>query len=308
MKQYLAAVSALLCLLSACAKPVDAPEPPPPGLVELRAVGMTFDGPTEIPSGWTRFRFENASPMIHFAMVDLPPPGIGLQELSDTLMDPFQAVMDAMNANDEEAVNAAFGTFPEWIGELQRRGGPGLVSPGLTAETTIYLAPGVYLLECYVKTNGVFHSTSPGEGQFGMVLPVTVTGEDNGAPEPVANVTLALRNSGMELVDGSPRRGPNTIRVDFVEQQALPSFVGNDVHLMRVDSPDSLARADDWMDWRTPEGLQSPSPVVFLGGMQDLPAGAHGYFSVDLAPGNYAFIAEMPQPDSAGMVLPFTVE
>jgi hypothetical protein len=95
--------------------------------------------------------------------------------------------------------------------------------------------------------------------------------------------------------------------VDFIEQQALPSFVGNDVHLMRVDGEDSIAKADAWLDWRTPDGLEDPSPVTFLGGINDITAGAHGYFTVDLEPGDYAFIAEMPGPQAAGFVLPFTV-
>jgi hypothetical protein len=39
-----------------------------------------------------------------------------------------------------------------------------------------------------------------------------------------------------------------------------------------------------------------------------MPEGSHGYFSADLQPGNYAFIAEVPSPQEAGFVLPFTVE
>jgi len=140
-----------------------------------------------------------------------------------------------------------------------------------------------------------------------MMLDLTVTEQPNGAPEPVANATLAIRNSGMELVAGELRPGSNTIRVDFVEQQALPSFVGNDVNLMKVDNADSIDLANDWLDWRTKNGLEDPSPVVFLGGLNDMPAGSHGYFTVDLQPGDYAFISEMPNPAAAGFVLPFTV-
>jgi hypothetical protein len=96
--------------------------------------------------------------------------------------------------------------------------------------------------------------------------------------------------------------------VNFDEQQALPSFVGNDVHLIRVDDPDTVAQTSAWMDWRTPDGLQDPAPALFLGGINDLPAGQHGYFTVDLAPGDYALIAEMPDPQVAGFVLPVTVK
>ena len=286
-----------------------APEPPPqPNVVELRAVGMTFEGPTEIPSGWATFRFVNASSMIHFAIIDEPPEGVSVETFSEDVAVPFQAAMDAMNAGDEDAVSAAFATFPEWIGELGRQGGPGFLSPGRTGQTTVYLQPGYYILECYVKSGGVFHTTPPAPGRLGMVLGVTVTDEASGAREPQANITLAVRNTGFEITNGALQAGRNTIRVDFVEQQALPSFVGNDVHLMRIDDETSVTQASAWMDWRTPNGLEDPSPVTFLGGLNDLPAGAHGYFTVDLAPGDYAFIAEMPDPQSAGFVLPVTVD
>jgi len=320
----LAAFAAALLLLQGCGKrqepaeqtsakqeaantaPVPAPEAPP-HVVEIRAVGKTFEGPTEIPSGWITFRFVNASSMIHFAMIDVPPEGVTTQEMSDTVMAYFQEAMDGMNAGDQEAVNAAFGKFPEWTGELGRSGGPGLLSPGRNSQATVHLDPGRYMLECYVKSDGVFHTTSPGPGQLGMLLDLTVTQEPNNAPQPQANATLAIRNSGFELVSGALTAGPNTIRVEFVEQQALPSFVGNDVHLMRVDAEDSIARAGAWLDWRAKEGLEDPSPVTFLGGINDLPAGTHGYFSVSLEPGDYAFIAEMPGPVEAGFVLPFSV-
>jgi hypothetical protein len=319
-----AALAAALLLLQGCTEPQEAaveasaphepavstpapPPGPPPRVVEIKAVGKTFRGPAEIPSGWTTFRFVNASSMIHFAIIDVPPEGVTIQMFSDEVMQPFQEAMDGMNEGDETSVNAAFAKFPEWIGELGRKGGPGMLSSGRIGQTTVYLEPGHYIVECYVKTNGVFHTTSPGPGQIGMMLDLTVTDEPGGAPEPEANVTLAVRNSGFELTAGALRPGTNTIRVDFEEQQALPSFVGNDVHLMRVDRPDSIQRAVAWMDWRTPKGLETPCPVTFLGGINDLPAGAHGYFTVDLEPGDYAFIAEMPDPEAAGFVMPFAI-
>lgn len=315
-----AALAAGLILLGGCGKQpettgasgegqpaTDVQAAPQTHVVEVRAVGMTFEGPSEIPSGWTTFKFVNASSMIHFALVDVPPAGITTEIFTNTVGRHFQDAMDGMNAGDEEAVNAAFARFPAWIGDLGRRGGPGLLSPGLTGQTTVYLEPGNYFLECYVKSNGIFHTTSPGDGKVGMMLDITVTDAENNAPEPTANVTLAVRNSGYQIVDGAFRPGTNTIRVDFIEQQALPSFVGNDVHLMRVESEDSVREADAWLDWRTKDGLEDPSPVTFLGGINDMPAGSRGYLTVDLEPGDYAFIAEMPAPQAAGFVLPFSV-
>jgi hypothetical protein len=286
------------------------PEPPQTlaPVVELRAVGKSFQGPSQIPSGWTTFRFVNASAMTHFALIDLPPAGISLGEISETLMAPFQEVMDAMNNDDEGAVNAAFSTFPAWITELGRAGGPGFLSPGLTGQTTVYLEPGRYVIECYVKSDGVFHSTSPGNGKLGMVMELTVTEADNAASEPVPDVTIALRNTGIELLSGELTEGINTLRVDFLEQQALPSFVGNDLHLIRVDGPDTIPAVNAWMDWRSKGGLEDPAPAQFLGGINDLPQGKHGYFTVDLEPGDYALVAEVPDPQAAGFVWPFSVE
>jgi len=268
---------------------------------------MTFQGPAQIPSGWTTLRFINASSMIHFALIDVPPDGITVEHFTNTVGQPFQDAMDGMNAGDQEAVEAAFGRFPEWIADLGRMGGPGLLSAGRIGQTTVYLEPGHYFLECYIKSNGIFHTTSPGDGKVGMILDLTVTDEPNGAPEPVANAALAVRNSGFEITGGTIRPGINTFRVDFLEQQALPSFVGNDVHLMVVEDEHSIAKADAWLDWRTKDGLEDPAPVTFLGGLNDMPAGSHGYFTVDLSPGDYAFIAEMPGPQAAGFALPFTV-
>lgn len=314
----LAALATGLLLLAGCARepqatipeaqpPVPAAPAAQPQVVELRAIGKTFEGPTEIPSGWTTIRFVNASSMLHFALVDVPPEGITAKIFSDTVAEYFQEAMDAMNAGDEAGVTAAFGKFPAWIDGLGRAGGPGFLSPGRTSQTTMYLEPGRYIFECYIKSDGVFHTTSPGEGQIGMMLEFVVTEERTDAPEPEANATLAITNTGLELVGGALQAGSNTIRVEFREQQALPSFVGNDVHLMRVDDDQSIARADAWLDWRTPNGLEDPSPVDFLGGVNDMPAGTHAYFTVDLEPGEYAFIAEVPSPLAAGFTLPFSV-
>jgi hypothetical protein len=318
----LAAQAAAIVLLLGCGQeqPASSPATPPelmadaaapaaqpePHVVEYRAVGKTFEGPAEIPSGWTTFRFVNASSMLHFAMIDVPPAEASMAELND-LMLYFQEAMDGMNAGDEAAVNAAFGKFPAWVGELGRNGGPGFLSPGRIGQTTVFLEPGRYLLECYIKSDGIFHTTPPGEGQQGMVLEFTVTDENHGAPEPEANLVLAARNSGFEITAGALRAGVNTIRVNFEEQQALPSFVGHDVHLMVVESEASIPLVDGWMDWRTPNGLEDPIPVSFLGGVNDMPAGSHGYFTVDLQPGEYAFVAEVPGPQAAGFVLPVSV-
>jgi hypothetical protein len=62
------------------------------------------------------------------------------------------------------------------------------------------------------------------------------------------------------------------------------------------------------MNWTLPAGLQTPAPAHFLGGAQELPAGRTEYFTADLKPGDYAFIAEVPAADEKGMYRRFTVD
>ena len=304
----MACLSVIICLVIGCMSDENTEQTlKKDNVVEIRAVGTTFEGPTEIPSGWTTFRFVNASHMLHFAIVDAPPDSVTIAMISAQMMQPFQDAMDGMIAGDEAAVNEAFGRFPEWIGSVGRLGGPGFLSPGLTGETTVFLEPGRYVMECYVKSNGVFHTTSPGDGQIGMLLEFTVTDIPNEASEPAADVTIAIRNSGYALVSGAPKPGTNVVRVNYEEQQALPSFVGNDIHLIKVNGSETIPSTSAWFDWRSPQGLESPGPATFLGGVNDMSVGSHAYFTVDLEPGSYAFIAEHPDPLETGFVLPFEI-
>lgn len=278
-----------------------------PNVVELTAVGKTFMGPSEIPSGWTTFKFTNKSDMVHFAIIDVLPKGVTAKQLSDDVMAPFQDAMNAMIAGDEAATNTAFGKFPKWIAQLTRNGGPGMLGAHETGQTTVYIEPGEYVVECYVKSSGIFHSTPASDGSFGMMLPLTVTASEEKNAEPEANMTISITNAGYKIVAGALHKGTNTIRVNYEEQQAFPSFTGNDIHLMKIVSAGDAQMANDWMDWRKTHGLETPAPVHFMGGINDLPAGTHGYFTVDLQPGNYQFIGEQPDPKATGFVLPVTV-
>jgi hypothetical protein len=271
-------------------------------------VGMRFEGPNEIPSGWVTIHFENLSGMIHFALIDRLPPGVTIEMMASEVAAPFQQGMDHLNAGNAEAAGQAFAALPEWMAEIVYLGGPGLLSAGKSASATVFLEPGHYMLECYIKTDGIFHSYNPQPGQLGMVHELIVTAAPGGAPEPDANVTLAISSAGFEILDGEFRPGWNTVLAQFQDQQVYPNFVGHDAHVFRVDEDTDLDAVARWMDWRDPVGFETPAPAVFVGGVNDMPAGATTYFSVDLEPGDYALIAEVPDPRERGLLLPFTVE
>ena len=307
------AVAFLMLATSACTSgepPADDPGPEAPaevGVVDVVAQGLTLEAPDTIPAGWTTFRFVNGSPMIHFAIIERMPEGQGLVSQQTEVAPVFQRGMDLLAEGDADAAMAAFGELPAWFGEIVFLGGPGLTSPGLTSEATVHLEPGTYLLECYVKTDGVFHSYNPDPQIQGMVREFTVTETSSEAPRPEPTVLMAISStSGIEMAQ-TPSPGVQTLAVHFTDQTVYENFVGHDVHLFRL--PDDLAptEVEAWMDWTRPEGLQTPAPAEFLGGLNEMPAGSTGYITVDLTPGRYAWVAEVPGAGEKGMLQVFEV-
>ena len=60
----------------------------------------------------------------------------------------------------------------------------------------------------------------------------------------------------------------------------------------------------------TPTGLMSstlPEGFTFLGGMNDAPEGSIHYFEVNLEPGQYVLISEVPNAGEKGLLKTFTV-
>jgi len=277
------------------------------GVVKVVARGLTFEAPDSIPSGWTTFRFVNEASMVHFAAVERLPPGISVKDQQEQVAPVFQEGLRLLTAGQVDSAMAAFGTLPDWFGQIVFMGGPGLTAGGHTSETTVYLEPGTYLLECYVKTGGVFHSYNPNPPAYGMVHEFTVTDSVTAAAEPIPDVRITLSSEHGIVVSGQPVAGRQTVAVEFEDQKVHENFVGHDVHLVRLQEGTDPAVLAGWMDWSRPDGLQTPAPAEFLGGVEEMPAGSIGYFTVELTPGEYAWISEVTAPDRKGMLKTFRV-
>ncbi|HET7275176.1 MAG TPA: hypothetical protein VFI91_08330 [Longimicrobiaceae bacterium] len=276
-------------------------------VVEVTATGLELTGPSEIPSGWTTLRLNNESEMTHFAVLERLPDSIGIEHQQAEVAPVFQAGMDLLNAGQVDAAMAKFGELPAWYGKVVFMGGPGLIAAGETAESTVYLEPGTYLLECYVKTAGRFHSARPAPDMYGMVHEITVTDERSEATEPESTIDITLSSTRGIETDGNLVAGPQTIAVHFEDQVVHEHFLGHDVHLVRLAEDTDLEELEIWMDWTQPTGLTTPAPVEFVGGIQEMPAGSTGYFTAVLEPGRYAWISEVPNAGDKGMLKSFTV-
>jgi len=270
-------------------------------VVEYAARDYVFVGPAEVPSGWVTIRMANEGLEHHFVFLTLLPEGKTIEDYVSDVGMPFDSVWHQLRSGavDKAGAGVMLGELlPEWYADAASMGGPGLVAPGGVGQATMRLAPGNYVMECYVKTaDGEFHVA------LGMAMPLTVTAEDSGALPPTPDLIITLFNSLIE-VEGSPAAGQQTVAVHFDEH---PQYgPGNDVHVVRLDEETELDEVVQWMDWMNVDGLRAPAPATFVGGIHEMPAGYTAYFTIDLTPGHYAWIAESGA--ALGMVEEFTVE
>lgn len=303
----------MTCILSGCddapivaedkTEPTDSKE----NVLSLDIVGMSFVGANEIGSGWTTVRINNESGMTHFGLVYRLPHGVTAAMVSDQIIRPFQESLTASLAGDADKAADVLGAIPAWIGDIVYMGGPGMISSGVVGEATMYLEPGNYVVECYVKTNGVQHNYNPAPGALGMMLPLTVTATPGGMPEPTATVVMEISNSGYDITEGKFAAGDNSVRVEFVEQRLYNDFVGHDAHFFRIGPETDVEAAARWVDFFPVDGQQTPAPAHFVGGIHDMPEGSTAYFKIHLEEGEYGIVAEVPDAKQVGLFRTFVV-
>jgi hypothetical protein len=268
---------------------------------------MTFEAPDSTFSGLNTFRFTNESGMVHFFILAKLPEGKGIEDHQAFLAPVFQNIVDQINRKEfsepELGVN-----WPDWFSEVSYLGGgPGLLSPGETIEISFNLLPGTYVMECYVKTNGIAHSYNPMPDVYGMAHELIVTSEKSEIELPKTTLKVNISaEKGFEF-EGIPSFGKNVIEVNFVNQKAYENFLGHDIHLVKLNDATNLEQVAQWMNWASPEGLETPAPTQFLGGVNEMVAGSKAYFTVNLVEGKYAWISEIPDPESHNMLKRFTI-
>lgn len=273
-------------------------------LVEITTTHMDFQMPEEIPSGLTTFRYNNNSGMTHFILFDKMPLVDGeqknLEHLEAEVANVFSDAMTLINEGKNEDAMTKFGELPAWFGQVVYTGGVGLVAGGSVAQVTLDMDSGVYVFECYVKSNGVFHNVE------GMTAELHVTGEGAEHSLPNAPVTIQVNEAGFTM-EGVPVEGLNTFKVNYNYQKVHENFVTNDVHIVRLDGSASEDDIKKWMNWMDPEAFGTPAPATFVGGIQEMPEGNSGYFTVRLEPGRYALISEVPNAGEKGLYKTFSI-
>ena len=275
-------------------------------VVRVVTKSMEFNAPDTIPSGWNTFVYKNLSTEPHFILLDKYPEGINIENTKTEVAPAFNKGMRLIMEGKNDEAMEAFGTLPAWFSQIVFSGGTGLISPNKTAVTTIKLEPGYYVMECYVRMpDGSFHSS------MGMVKELIVTSNESEISPPIADLEIDLRSqSGISWM-GKPKAGKSVIKVNYIDQITHENFVGHDINLVAMAPDADLQALESWINWASPQGLMSstlPEGFTFLGGTNDSPAGSSQYFEVELEPGKYVLISEVPNADSKGMLKTFHVE
>jgi hypothetical protein len=270
-------------------------------VLEVTAEDYAFRAPDQVQAGWTTVRLLNEGEEHHFVVLLRLPDGRTYDDYLAKVGEPFNQIWYQMrdgHIGPEEAMEQLGADLPEWFWATEPRGGAGLLLPGGTAEVTVNLHPGEYVLECYMKTpEGEFHAME------GMVRGLTVLDRRAAAGPPSADVRLSVRTDGIDMV-GMPATGRTTFRVTFAEHPAGGPLT-NALHLARLNDDGDVEQVVQWTNWVPVEGLMEPAPAEFVGGLQPKPEGEHGYFTVDLEPGTYLLVSEAA--GQTGAVRQFTV-
>jgi hypothetical protein len=239
------------------------PRPTTPRELTIVARDYTFDAPDSIPAGVTTIRLQNHGPNLHHLTIVRLDSGHTTEE--------FTAAIEHAGFGD--------GPWPSWITYF---GGPNAPAPGAEATATVDLAPGHYLITCFVHSPDSATKAMVSHVVKGMVHPLTVTGPHQPAALPRADVTVTLVDYGFTF-SHPLTAGKQVIRVRNTAAQPHEIFIGRLAPGKVVgDLPKFIVH---------PYG---PPPVVPMGGMTPISHGVDANIIIDLPPGEYGVYCYLP--------------
>lgn len=292
-KSFLFAISLLYLsmALGACAPaptpaaaPTTQPEPTdvPAGAVSLPeikidAADYSYTAPETVPAGWVRVTLTNAGAEPHHIQFLRLNDGVTVQQFEETL---------------KQAEGPA-------LAMTKQVGGVGAIHPGGFAQAVIDLPAGEYIILCFIPlpSDRVAHHAK------GMIKSLTVSDGNNPAAEPATSLEIRLKDFMFEMPASLPA-GKNVIKV---------TNDGPETHEFNILRLEEGKTADDVKQFLT-GASDGPPPFAPVGGMNGLDLGISGYAELDLTPGKYVAICNIPSPKGngaphfmLGMIQEFTV-
>ncbi len=229
-----------------------------PRVVNVKAYDYRFEAPASIRAGTISFKMQNVGKEPHHLWV--------------------VQLTDGKTPADFTKAMQAWGSalkMPKWAIDV---GGPNSAGPSETAEGTMTLEAGKYMLVCWVPSpDGMLHVMK------GMVKELNVTGPATAAAEPKADVTMVMDDYSFDL-SAPLTPGRRTIRFENRAEQSHEAVIA------RLLPDKTLAQAVTWLN----AGQAGPAPVELLGGASGLAKGRHMFITADFQPGRYALLCFIP--------------
>jgi plastocyanin len=227
-------------------------------VVTVTARDYAFEAPDTIAAGLTTVRLVNRGPELHH---------VQLLRLDD-----------GKTLADLNAALKAGGPPPRWVRDV---GGPNTPVPGGESRATLDLAPGRYVIACFIPSADQTPHIAKG-----MVREITVRGPQRAAAPAArgaaAPVTLTLRDYGFDF--SRPLvAGAQTVRVRNVAAQS------HEVLFVRLAPGKTVADVAAWA-----EKLQGPPPGQPLGGTTGIATDGWNDVALTLEPGEYGMLCFLP--------------
>ena len=268
---------AITVLLSAAIAVGGTHVPKAPTVVTVHAHDFAFDGPKTLKPGATTFRLVNDGTQLHHLTIIKLAKGKTFKDFGESMK--------------------VEGPPPKWITGV---GGPNPANPGSTAEATLMLEPGEYVMICFIPSPG---ETAP-HASKGMVGSFTVSEGSDVTPMPKGDVTLTLTDYHFGF--SKPlTAGKHLISVENGAAQA------HEAVMVKLNAGKKVA---DFMTFIEKDMMKGVPPGMPVGGIAFLDKGRTASFPVDLKPGTYAMLCFAPDAKDGkahtahGMITQFEVK
>lgn len=263
--------------IAAATKPAGTPAANTLPELKVDSADFSFNLPDSIPAGWVKVTLSNSGKEPHHAQIARLNDGVTLQDFEAAMKQGEQALMQ----------------------KITLEGGPAAIAPGGHAEVILNLRPGQYALLCFLPSpDGTPHLAK------GMIKPFNVAEASGKTSEPpTTQGTITLRDFSFEM--------PDTISAGMTNLKVVNE--GEQPHEIAILQLAEGKTGEDAIAFMSKPSGQPP--FVPVGGMQGLnPKGGSGILSLDLKPGKYFAICQIPDPKSQkshlelGMGKEFTVK
>lgn len=253
--------------------------------VAITAKDFSFDVPAQVPAGLVDVTMTNDGPDVHHAQIVRLNDGVTFDQLKSTL-------------DTNEGAAFAMVSF---------QGGPGVVVPGSSQEVLLNLdKPGTYALICFVAgADGVPHFMK------GMIQSFEITGPEAQPQEPESDLTITMKDFSYNMPD-QVMAGRHVWKItndgpqphEYALFKLAPGVSAEQaVAILGGSAAPAAATPMAGMTMATP--VASPAaatpvaggaPFMPDGGMQALDSGLSGWLVVNLTPGNYLIVCNVPDP------------